>query len=400
MDFDPRSPEFIANPYPAYDRMRAAAPIQFREDYGLWLLTAYEDIYTLLRDRRLGRQILHVATREELGWPPERPEHAPFHKLNANSFIELEPPAHTRLCRLVNKAFSPRRVERLRSRIHAIAGDLLARVQPRGRMDLLEDFAEPLPVNVIAELLGVPEADRRRLRPWSRDIVRMYELDHTEEDARRAVQAVEEFSDYLRRLAERRRAQPEDDLITALVQVEDAGERLSQAELIATCILLLNAGHEATVNVIGNGVLALLRHPAQMRRLQDAPALLQPAVEEMLRYDTPLPLFRRWVLEDMEYKGRRFRRGTQLALVYGAGNRDPARFENPGAFDIARRENPHLSFGGGIHYCTGAPLARLEVQIATQTLLQRVPNLQLAAGEPEYRETYIFHGLKAFPVTL
>jgi hypothetical protein len=266
-------------------------------------------------------------------------------------------------------------------------------------MDLLADFAVPLPVSVIGELLGVPEADWGLLRPWSHDIVAMYELDHSEEDGRRAVQAVEEFSDYLRRLARQRRAAPQDDLITALAQVEDGGERLSEAELAATCILLLNAGHEATVNVIGNGMLALLRHPAEMARLRADPALLPSAVEEMMRYDTPLPLFKRWVLEDVEYKGKRFRRGTEVALLYGAGNRDPARFPEPGAFDVARQDNAHLAFGGGIHFCIGAPLARLEAQIAVGALLRRLPRLQMAGGDPEYRETFIFHGLKSFPVT-
>ena len=265
-------------------------------------------------------------------------------------------------------------------------------------MDLLEDYAVPLPVTVIAELLGVPEADRGRLRPWSSDIVAMYELDHSEEQARRAVLAVEEFSAYLAELAAARRHAPQDDLISALAQAEDGGERLSEAELIATCILLLNAGHEATVHALGNGMLALLRHPDQMRRLRAEPALVERTVEEMLRYDTPLPIFRRWVLEDMEYHGHRFALGQQLGLVYGAGNRDGARFARPHEFDITRRDNPHLAFGGGVHYCLGAPLARLELEIAVNTLLRRFPNLRLDRASLEYKETYVFHGLKALPV--
>jgi unspecific monooxygenase len=399
VNFDPHSLEFIANPYPVYDEMRASAPIMYRDEWKLWFFSRHEDINALLRDRRLGTSILHVMTRDELGWPPERLDMAPWHRLSDNMFIELEPPAHTRLRSLVNKAFTPRRVENLRGHIHDIANHLIDRVKPRGRMDLLEDFAVPLPVTVIAELLGVPEVDRPRLRPWSADIVAMYELDHTEAQARRAVQSVEEFTDYLRRLAGLRRQEPRDDLITALAQVEDGGERLSEAELTATCILLLNAGHEATVHTLGNGVLALLQHPEQMQRLRADLGLVDSAVEEMLRYDTPLPLFRRWVLQDMEYKGCPFKRGTEVALLYAAGNRDPARFSDPNTFDIERADNPHLSFGGGVHYCIGAPLARLELQIAINTLLARLPNLRLEEATPEYKETFIFHGLKALPVT-
>src|SRR5690606_17492672 len=235
----------------------------------------------------------------------------------------------------------------------------------------------PLPVTVIAELLGVPEADRHHLRPWSQAIVAMYELDHTPEQERRAVQAAIEFSDYLRQLARERRRNPQNDLITALAQVEEQGDTLSEDELISTCVLLLNAGHEATANVIGNGMLALLHHPAQFDRLRANPALVSTAVEEMMRYDTPLQLFRRWTLEDVVYKGIELRRGTQIALVFGAANRDPAVFDQPNTFDITRADNPHISFGGGVHYCLGAPLARLELQIAIRTLIERFPTLRL-----------------------
>jgi cytochrome P450 len=399
MRFDPLSAEFQRDPYPFYDQIRAESPILYWEDWDIWFLTRYEDVSALLRDRRLGRTMDHILSRAERGLPPLPAEEAPFHKLSQHSMFDKEPPEHTRLRSLVHKVFTPRRVENLRSQIQQIADNLLDRVQAQGCMDILADFAVPLPVTVIAELLGVPEADRPWLRPWSADIVAMYELDHTEEQARRAVQAAVEFSNYLRDLARQRRRAPEDDLISALVAVEEAGDQLTEDELISTCILLLNAGHEATVNVIGNGMYAQLRHPDQMQRLLDQPELVNSAVEEMMRYDTPLQLFRRWVLEDMSYQGYRFKQGTELGLMFGAANHDPARFPNPHTFDIAREDNAHIAFGGGVHYCLGAPLARLELQIAIGTLLRRMPHLRLEGSEPEYRPAYVIRGLKALPVT-
>jgi cytochrome P450 len=398
LHFDPLSPQFRRDPYPVYDQLRAHAPILFMPEWNTSFLTAYEDVNLLLRDRRLGRSIDHVLTRAERVSETETGALAPFSKLSEHSLFDKEPPDHTRLRNLVHKAFTPRRVESLRERIHSIADGLIDQVEARGHMDLLADFAVPLPVIVIAELLGVPEDDRHRLRPWSQDIVAMYELDHTEGQARRAVQAAIEFSDYLRALADQRRRAPQDDLISALVAVEDAGDQLSEDELISTCILLLNAGHEATVNVIGNGMLALLRHPDQLRRLIHDPALIASAVEEMLRYDTPLQLFKRWVLEDMRYKGHTFRQGMELAFMFGAANRDPARFKHPAEFDITRAENPHISFGGGVHYCLGAPLARLELNIALRTLLQRLPALHLGDDAPEYRDTVVIRGLERLTV--
>ncbi len=389
LEMDLLSPSFIADPYPSYDRLRAAQPILFDPDWQLWFFSAYEDIANLLRDRRLGR---------DLDDAPKPDPQTPFGWLHANSLMEKEPPDHTRLRGLVNKAFTPARVEALRPSIERIAHCLLDAVVERGEMDLLAEFAEPLPVLVIADLLGVPEEARPRLRPWSNQIVAMYELSHTAEDARRANRAVSEFADFLRGLAAERKLQPQDDLISALVAAEMEGHRLSEDELIATAILLLNAGHEATVNAIANGMLALFRHPEQYQMLRHSPQLIQSAVEEMLRYDTPLQLFRRWVREEVEYQGFRLKRGEQVALLYGAGNRDPARFPDPHRFDITRRDNAHLTFGLGIHYCVGAPLARLEMQVAVQALLERLPNLRLADRPLEYRPTYVIRGLKALPV--
>jgi cytochrome P450 len=221
----------------------------------------------------------------------------------------------------------------------------------------------------------------------------MYELGHTDEQARRAVKAAVEFSDYLHALAQERRRNPQDDLITALALVEESGDQLTEDELISTCVLLLNAGHEATVNVIGNGMYALFQHPDQMTVLRDNPALINLAVEEMMRYDTPLQLFRRWILEDIKYGGFVFKQGTEVALMFGAGNRDAQRFPNPHQFDVAREDNAHISFGGGIHYCLGAPLARLELQIAIAALL-RLPNLRLEGESSQYRDAYVIRGLQ------
>jgi cytochrome P450 len=272
-------------------------------------------------------------------------------------------------------------------------------------MDLLHDFAEPLPVTVIAELLGVPADYRPHLRPWSAAIVKMYELNTSDEQAQAAEQAVIDFSALLRRLAHERRHDPQDDLITALVQAEEQGDKLREEELVANCIFLLNAGHEASVNGMTGGMLALFRNPAQLQWLKDAAAqgrsaLFKPAVEELLRYDTPLPLFMRWVLHDFEYKGIQLQRGTEVALLYAAGNRDPHRFAHADQLDLERADNPHLTFGLGTHYCLGAPLARLELQVALETLLRRLPMLRLAIPDQDvqYNRGFVIRGLKALPV--
>ncbi len=395
---NPRDPVFYNNPYPYYDELRRQTPIFFWQDFGFWCFTTHEDVSAVLRDRRFGRQILHVATREELGWPPEREDLKPFYDVDRHSMLELEPPAHTRLRGLVHKAFMARQIERLRPRIAALSHRLLDAMGEHGTADLLPTYATPIPVTVIAEMLGVPTDMNDQLLAWSHAMVAMYELGRTPEQERQAVRAAQEFVAYLRDYVERRRRAPKDDLITMLIQVEEQGERLTEDELISTCILLLNAGHEATVNVVGNGVLALLRHPDQLDRLRRTPELAPTAVEEILRYDPPLHLFNRWVLEDLEYKGQRLRRGDQVAVLLGAANRDPAQFHNPHTLDLERSPNPHVSFGGGIHYCLGAPLARLELQVSLPILLQRLPGLQLAE-EPVYRNAYHFHGLQSLRVT-
>ncbi len=391
MSFDPLARDFQHNPYPVYDELRATTPIFYWEPWKIWFFTRYEDVNTLLRDRRLGRTMQHILPPEQRYVPPAAIE--PFERISQHSMFDKEPPEHTRLRGLVHKVFTPRRVESLRGQIEVICSQLLDAVMDKGEIEVLNDFAVPLPVNVISELLGVPESDRHLLRPWSNNIVAMYELNHTPEQERLAVQSSIDFADYLRNLANKRRVNPQDDLITALVQVEEAGERLTMDELISTCVLLLNAGHEATVNVIGNGMWALLQNPDQMQALIQNPALIPTAVEELMRFDTPLQLFRRWVLEDMEYGGYQFKQGDELGFMFGAANRDPVRFNQPNTLDVTREDNPHITFGGGVHYCLGAPLARLELQVAYRTLLSRLPNLRLAGDEPQFKDAYVIRGL-------
>lgn len=394
-----RDPDFYNDPYRYYATLREQVPIFYWEAYDLWCFAAHEDVNAILRDRRFGRQILHLTTRDALGWPPIRADLQPFYDEERHSLLELEPPDHTRIRKLVQKGFMARQIERLRPRIAALTHELIDSFIAWGQVDLLPHFATPLPVTIIAELIGIPTSMNSQLLDWSHAMVKMYELERSAENERAAVQATTDFVAYLREFVGYRRQKPQDDLLSHLIAVEEVGDRLSEDELISTCILLLNAGHEATVNVIGNGVLALLQQPSQLRRWQHNPALTQSAVEELLRFDTPLHLFTRWVLEDVTYKGHHFPFGTQVALLLGSANRDPLVFSEPDRLDIGRKHNPHLSFGGGVHYCIGAPLARLELQVALPILFERLPNMMLAAS-PEYANSYHFHGLTHLWVNL
>jgi cytochrome P450 len=401
--FDPWSAEFVAWPYDVYAQLRTESPLWFFEGTGQYLISRHADVSALLRDRRLGRTYLHLASHEEMGHEPDPDHLASFWRLIRAGMLDREPPDHSRLRRLVSKAFTPRMVEQLRPRIEEMAGTLVDELLDAGSdgspVDLLATVAEPLPVTVIAEMLGIPEADRHLLRPWSAQIVGMYELNPTPEAAAAAVRASEEFSDYLRVLARERREQPGDDLISALAGVLDDGDRLTEDELIGTCVLLLNAGHEATVNVTGNGWWSLFRNPDELARLHAEPGLLPTAIEELMRYDTPLQMFERWVLEDIEVHGVTIPRGTEIGLLFGSANHDPAVFADPTRLDLGRTENPHISFGAGIHFCLGAPLARIELLSSFGTLLERAPKLALAA-DPIWNPGYIVRGLAALHVTV
>jgi cytochrome P450 len=397
LGFDPSDARFIADPYPVYRRLQAEHPILWNPATNQWLVSRHADVNRLLRDRRLGRTYLHQATHAEMGWPEPPAWHAPFHELNDVGMLDLEPPDHTRLRRLVLKAFTPRTVEAMRSQIQAIVDGLIDDMGEAGEADLIAQFVEPLPVTVIAELLGIPAADRHLLRPWSHDFCLMYELDPPEASARKAVQASIEFRAYLRDLLAERRRRPGDDLISALAAVVDDGDTLTEIELIGTCVLLLNAGHEASVNGAGNGWWTLFRHPDALARLRVEPDLLPTAIEELLRYDTPLSLFERWVLEPIEVEGVEIPRGDEVALLFGAANRDPDAFNDPDGLDLARDPNPYLSFGAGIHYCLGAPLAKMELAIAFGTLLRRRPALELVEA-PRWKPTFVLRGLESLRV--
>ncbi|MFF4223295.1 cytochrome P450 [Streptomyces abikoensis] len=392
-DFAPWSPRFVADPYPGFAALRAAGPVHWFEPTRQWLVPRHADVSSLLRDRRLGRTYLHRFGHEEFGRTPPPPEHEPFHTLNDQGLLDLEPPDHTRIRRLVSQAFTPRTVERLAPVVRRLARELVDGLLAGGGGDLMTSLAEPLPVAVIAETLGIPAADRGLLRPWSADICGMYELNPGEEAARRAVRASTEFSAYLRELIAARRADPGDDLISALIVAHDEGDRLTEQEMVSTCVLLLNAGHEATVNTTGNGWWTLFRHPEQLAALRADHGLLPGAIEELMRYDTPLQLFERWVLDDIEIGGTLIPRGSEVALLLGSANHDPDRFPAPERLDLARADNPHLSFGAGIHYCLGAPLARLELAASFGELLRRAPGLR-PVTEPEWKPGFVIRGLR------
>jgi cytochrome P450 len=390
VNLDPRSAHFYENPYPYYDRIRAAVPVFKWEQYGHWCFSRFEDVNGLLRDRRFGRQILHVATREELGWAEPAPHLAAFTAHETHSLLELEPPVHTRLRGLVNRAFLSRQVERLRPIILSLSNRLIDGFEAKGEVNLLAAYATPIPVTVICELLGAPVEMADQFLAWSHDHVAMYmaRRDRAVEDA--AVKSVLAFSTYMRGLIAQRRKNPRHDLLSELVRAESEGAKLTEEELVTTAILILNAGHEATVHAVGNGVKAMLQ-----RGLTGpiTPAL----IEEILRFDPPLHMFTRYALEDLEYGGIKLKKGETVGLMLGAANHDPEKFSSPEIFIPTRENNPHTSFGAGIHFCIGAPLARLEMQIAFEELFKRLPKLQLV-GTPQYKDAYHFHGLEELRV--
>jgi hypothetical protein len=392
---DLSDPAVVADPYPAFAAARALAPVQWHEGLQLWLAFTHAEGNAVLRDRRLGRI-----------WRDREPEErfAQFNLVHRNAILEMEPPAHTRLRRLVSAAFARGHVERLRPWVQELADGLVDGLVERSggtaEVDVLSGMAEDLPVAVIAELLGVPQADRPLLRPWSNAIVKMYEYGRTAAVEDAAERAAAEFVAYLRELAAERRRSPGEDLLTHLVTVRDTdGDRLTEDELVTTCVLLLNAGHEATVNVSGNGLLALLEHRDQLARLRADAALLPTAIEELMRFDSPLQLFERTATEDVEVGGVTVRAGQKVAALLGAANRDPAVFADPDALDVGRADNPHISFGAGVHFCIGAPLARVELQASFGALLSRTSDLQLARPARR-RPEFVIRGLAELPVVL
>ena len=393
------SPQFKANPFPFLAALRANQPL-YRTSLPdkvktpVWLITRYEDINTLLKDERFPKNRRSALTPEQirrLPWVPPM-----FRPLERN-MLDLDQPDHTRLRALVHKAFTPRLVERMRERVQTLADELLEEVARRGEMDLIDDYALPLPMTIITEILGVPTGDRHKFHKWSKAVVSLSSPNATV----RVIPPVWMFIRYLRRFFEVRRRDPQDDLASALIQAEEAGDKLSEDELLAMVFLLLIAGHETTVYLIGSGTLALLEHPDQMEKLRREPSLIKSAVEELLRYTAPVFMStERYAREDVTIHGVTIPHGEMTLGVIGSANRDETVFENPNALDITREPNKHLSFGQGIHFCLGAPLARMEAQIAIGTLLRRMPDLRLKVSPDSlrWRPSMILRGLDSLPV--
>jgi cytochrome P450 len=386
-------PEFIADPYPGLAVLRRHGKPVWSDELGVFLAATHKDANQVLRTRSLGRI-----------FQPKQPEDQwnTFNYLHADSILDSEPPKHTRLRSLVTKAFNPKKIDSLRPTVATIVDSLLDDLDEafsRGDADLIHHFAEPLPVKVIASLLGFPPEDEHLLRPWSQAIVKMYEVSPSDTDQAEARKAADEFASYVERLMLERKENPGTDLISDLAQVEDGGDRLSTTELIATCVLLLNAGHEASVNGLGNGMVQALKRPDQMALLRSTPQEIAPtAIEEFLRFDSPLHLFERTATSDTEVGGVTVKEGQKIAALIGSANRDESVFDNSDQMDLTRDPNPHIGFGAGIHFCIGAPLARMEMSVALPKLMERFPGLDLA-GEPTSRGTFVLRGWEAVPIS-
>ena len=392
--FDPSAQAFLENPYPELNRLRESARVFYDAGRERWFVTRHEDVRSCLRDKRLGRNFRHVMAPDEIGVPPLDHRWQAFWDTERWSLLWLEPPEHTRMRRLVAAAFTPRAVEALREPAAQLARELLEPLTESGEMELLYDFAQPYSIAVICRMLGVPLDRHRDLLDWSHRMVKMYEFDVPVEAAEAANCAAAEFRDYVLVLIRERRAKPRDDMVTALVEARVDGGRLSDDEIVSTVIVLLNAGHEATVNTLGNGTLAFAHRPDQWRRVVAGDVLASDAVEEMIRFDPPLQLFERWVLtDDFAIDDVPIPRGEKIALLFGAANRDPRVFERPDKLDVGRENAAqHIGFGGGIHVCIGAPLARIELEASVDALRQWWPDFRLVE-EPRRTGAFVIWGL-------
>lgn len=396
--FSPFVPKVRANPYPIYHALRENDPVH-ATPFGATLLTRYDDAVAVLRDKRFSV--------EHYRFVEDRPESTlgdafgphPGERDLSNVMLFTDPPRHTRLRTLVNKAFTPRVVGRLKGRIEEIVDELLDRVQDKGEMDVISDFGYPLPVRVICEMLGVPDEDRDRIRGWSRKIAPILDPIVTAEAQAGIEEAANYLDAYFDELIENRRKDLREDLLSELIRAEDEGQRLNHDELRSTCTLILIAGHETTMNLIGNGLQALLRSPDQKEKLRENPTLARTAVEELLRYDSPVHLTARSASEKIDFDGTTFDKGHLVIIAIGGVNRDPKHFPDPDKLDIERDPNHHIAFSAGAHFCVGAQLARLEAQIAFPRLLERMPKIELADNDLDYRETITLRGLKDLPVT-
>jgi pimeloyl-[acyl-carrier protein] synthase len=393
--FNPFDPVTRADPYPSYRRLREEDPVH-RSSLGIWVLSRYADIEPILRDPRFSSDLRNAKEFPLMANVPDVDERL---ERRSKVMLFMDPPDHTRLRGLVNKAFTPRTVDRLRPRAQQIVDEILGRFEGGGGMDLIGDLAYPLPVIVIAEMLGIPAEDRDTFRQWSTDMARSLDPLLPPEVMGQIERSGEAFMEYFGKLIAERRAHPGDDLLSALVAAEEAGDRLSEEELLATCILLLVAGHETTMNLIGNGMLALLREPSQLERLRSTPDLIPNAIEEMLRFDGTVQLTGRTATQDTDVAGTTIGAGEISILLIGSANHDPARFDDPDRLDIGRQDVRHLGLGGGAHYCLGAPLARMEAAVAFAALFRRLPpSLHLASEKLEWRDNIVLRGLRSLPL--
>src|SRR5882724_3313972 len=393
MEYDLDSPEFLANPYPIFDQMRSNDPIYWSAENSYWILTRYADIASLIQNENLSSNRIGAHARR---MPDEAKKHfRPFFTAVSSWMLMIDPPDHTRLRGLVSKAFTPRVVENMRELVQELVDDMLAAVTDRGRMDVMTDLANPLPATVIAELLGVPATDQRQFKAWSDDIaLALSGIDIASTKAERfalyelAQKSFLALSGYFRERVVELRRNPQENLLSALAQAEEQGDRLTEDELFANCVLLMIAGHETTTNLIGNGILALLQNPGQREALSSNPDLIGCAVEELLRYDSPVQKMGRIALADIQIAGKQIEKGQLVCFSFAAGNRDPEQFGSPAQLEITRKPNRHLAFGHGLHYCVGAALARLEGQIAVNSLLHRLPELKLANQDLEWHRNF------------
>jgi cytochrome P450 len=397
--FDVDDAAFVADPYPVLNALREATPIFWNERTRQWVLTRFADVHATLRHPGLGRAYTHRFTHAELGRDQPDPRWGNFHQHERWSLLCLEPPDHTRLRRLVAKVFTPRAVAERRSAIEGYSAELLDACRQRTTFDLIADYAQPYSVAVICSMLGVPRADTQLMLDWSHAIVKMYELSATDEVRAAADRAAGEYIEYTRALIADKRRSPDGLLVSALVEVEDAGEMLDEDEIVSTTMVLLEAGHEATVNTLGNGMRALMLHRDEWQRLVGGAVDARTAVEELLRWDAPLQLFERWVLDaGIEIAGQPMRVGDEVAMLFGAAERDPRRFDDPDRFDVGRGDAGHIGFGGGIHFCVGAPLARQEIAASLEGLVTNFPDLRLVEA-PSYHPTFVIRGLTGLHVT-
>lgn len=388
-------PEILANPYPLYHRLRSQDPVHWDPFLHTWVVTRYNDVVEVLQHYSARRTPTPEQLRS-LGLSSLEP----IAEVLVRQMLFLDPPAHARIRGLASRAFTPRRVEYMRSHIQDIADSLIDSALQQGHMDIITDLADPLPAIVTAELLGLPTSDWRQLTAWSTDFAEVLgNFQHNPDHAKRMIRILDQLKGYFRAAVQERQRRPHDDLISALLTAEVDGDRLSEEEVIANSIMLLTGGQETTTNLIGNGLLTLLRHPDQMALLRSNPALIATSIEEFLRFESPVQYTSRLAPEDMRLGGKAIRKKQAVITIMGAANRDPERFPNPDTLDITRQDNRHLAFAWGAHFCFGAPLARLEGDIAFSTLLRRMPGMQLVPGPIVWRENLSFRGLTSLPVT-